>query len=68
MHVQVVDTGVVIPRQPGVAVYYSDSLQGLPPIFEQLLATAPVLHNLIIFLHIRQVCALATPCITNDAM
>lgn len=53
-----VDSGVVIPRQPGVAVYYRDSLLGLPPIFEQLLATAPVLHSLIIFLHIRQVCLL----------
>ncbi|EIE20093.1 potassium transporter, partial [Coccomyxa subellipsoidea C-169] len=53
-HAQVLSTGVTVPRQPGVAVYYSDSLRGLPPIFEQLLSTAPVLHKLIIFLHIRQ--------------
>ena len=52
---QVLATGAVVGVLPGVAVYYSDSLAGLPPVFEQLLATAPALHRVIIFLHIRQV-------------
>ena len=52
---QVLGTGAVVGLLPGVAVYYSDSLTGLPPVFEQLLDTAPALHRVVVFLHIRQV-------------
>ena len=51
---QILATGAVVSLLPGVAVYYSDSLAGLPAVFEQLMETAPALHKIIVFLHIRQ--------------
>ena len=65
---QVLSTGVTVFRQQGVALYYSDSLRGLPPIFEQLLSTAPVLHKLIIFLHIRQVRCFPSPAAFSEVL
>jgi hypothetical protein len=52
---KVTSSGVAVSRLPGLAVYYTDTLKGLPQVFEQLLATAPTLHKVIVFLHIRQV-------------
>ena len=52
---QVTSSGVAVSRLPGLAVYYTDTLKGLPQVFEQLLATAPTLHKVVVFLHIRQV-------------
>lgn len=52
---QVTSSGVAVSRLPGLAVYYTDTLKGLPQVFEQLLATAPTLHKAVVFLHIRQV-------------
>lgn len=49
---------MAVSRLPGLAVYYTDSLRGLPQVFEQLLDTAPTLHRIVVFLHIRQVCDL----------
>jgi hypothetical protein len=52
---QITSSGVAVSRLPGLAVYYTDTLKGLPQVFEQLLATAPTLHKAVVFLHIRQV-------------
>ena len=45
---------MAVSRMPGLAVYFTDSLRGLPQVFEQLLDTAPTLHRVVVFLHIRQ--------------
>ena len=52
---QVSSSKVAVSRFPGLAIYYTDTLKGLPQVFEQLLATAPTLHRIVVFLHIRQV-------------
>ena len=46
---------MAVSRFPGLAIYYTDTLKGLPQVFEQLLDTAPTLHRIVVFLHIRQV-------------
>lgn len=52
---QVTSSKMAVSRFPGLAIYYTDTLKGLPQVFEQLLDTAPTLHRIVVFLHIRQV-------------
>ncbi len=52
---QVSSSETAVSRFPGLAIYYTDALKGLPQVFEQLLDTAPTLHRIVVFLHIRQV-------------
>ena len=54
-YVQVCSSKMAVSRFPGLAIYYMDALTSLPQVFEQLLATAPTLHRIVVFLHIRQV-------------
>ena len=51
----VVSSGQTLLRAPGAAVYYADNLHNLPPAFVKLLSTFPTVHNVSIFLTIRQV-------------
>ena len=51
----VISSGQTLLRAPGAAVYYADNLHNVPPAFVKLLSTFPTVHNVSIFLTIRQV-------------
>ncbi|XP_035547176.1 potassium transporter 19-like [Juglans regia] len=36
-------------RIPGVAIFYSELVQGIPPIFERYVANVPTLHSVLVF-------------------
>ena len=50
----VISNGQPLLRAPGAAVYYADNLHNLPPAFVKLLSSFPTVHNVSIFLTIRQ--------------
>jgi KUP system potassium uptake protein len=51
----VISSGQTLLRAPGAAVFYADNLHNVPPAFVKLLSTFPTVHNVSIFLTIRQV-------------
>ncbi|XP_074353885.1 potassium transporter 5-like, partial [Apium graveolens] len=42
-----------VSRLPGIAVFYSELVQGIPPIFGQYVSNVPVLHSLLVFVSIK---------------
>ncbi|KAJ4956847.1 hypothetical protein NE237_013630 [Protea cynaroides] len=40
-------------RIPGLAIFYSELVQGIPPIFEQYIANVPALHSLLVLVSIK---------------
>ncbi|GAB2301013.1 hypothetical protein Dimus_035049 [Dionaea muscipula] len=38
-----------VHRIPGIAIFYSELVHGVPPIFEHYLVNVPALHNIVIF-------------------
>ncbi|XP_027181886.1 potassium transporter 5-like [Coffea eugenioides] len=40
-------------RMPGLALFYSELVQGIPPIFEHYLANVPALHSILVFVSIK---------------
>ncbi|KAL1829420.1 potassium transporter 5 [Daucus carota subsp. sativus] len=40
-------------RIPGIAVFYSELVQGIPPIFTQYVSNVPVLHSVLVFVSIK---------------
>ncbi|KAL4305224.1 hypothetical protein HN51_039226 [Arachis hypogaea] len=40
-------------RLPGLAMFYSELVQGVPPIFKHYVANVPALHSLLIFVSIK---------------
>ena len=49
------DSDMRVLRVPGLAIYYSEQLDGVPESFRRFLQKTPVLHEAIIFLTVRQV-------------
>lgn len=49
------ESDMKILRVPGLAIYYSEQLDGVPESFKRLLLKTPVLHETIVFLTVRQV-------------
>lgn len=49
------DNDMSIVRVPGLAIYYSEHLDGVPQSFKRFLRKTPVLHNTVVFLTVRQV-------------
>ncbi|KAA8549185.1 hypothetical protein F0562_000869 [Nyssa sinensis] len=42
-------------RIPGLAVFYSELVHGIPPIFKHYVANVPALHSLLVFVSIKSV-------------
>nr|XP_027082173.1 potassium transporter 5-like [Coffea arabica] len=40
-------------RMPGLALFYSELVQGIPPIFEHYLENVPALHSILVFVSIK---------------
>ncbi|KAG4174357.1 hypothetical protein ERO13_A11G115950v2 [Gossypium hirsutum] len=40
-------------RIPGIAVFYSELVQGIPPIFEHYVSNVPALHSIIVFVSVK---------------
>lgn len=40
-------------RIPGLAIFYSELVQGIPPIFGHYMANVPVLHSVLVFVSIK---------------
>ncbi|XP_042475848.1 potassium transporter 5-like [Macadamia integrifolia] len=40
-------------RIPGLAIFYSELVQGIPPIFEHYIANVPALHSVLVFVSIK---------------
>ncbi|KAL3827849.1 hypothetical protein ACJIZ3_016651 [Penstemon smallii] len=40
-------------RLPGMAIFYSELVHGIPPIFEHYIASVPALHSILIFVSIK---------------
>ncbi|KAF7818227.1 potassium transporter 5-like [Senna tora] len=40
-------------RIPGLAMFYSELVQGIPPIFKHYVANVPVLHSVLVFVSIK---------------
>ncbi|CAN0923129.1 Potassium transporter 5 [Linum grandiflorum] len=49
----VANTEVNLSRLPGLALFYSELVQGIPPIFSHYLANVPALHSLLVFVSIK---------------
>ncbi|GLT27430.1 hypothetical protein SLA2020_024270 [Shorea laevis] len=46
-------TGMQISRFPGLALFYSDVVQGIPPILKQYLENIPPLHSVLVLVSIK---------------
>ncbi|RDX60800.1 Potassium transporter 5, partial [Mucuna pruriens] len=46
-------SGTNIARLPGLAIFYSELVQGIPPIFKHHVANIPVLHSVVVFVSIK---------------
>ncbi|CAN1253349.1 Potassium transporter 18 [Linum perenne] len=42
-----------LSRLPGLALFYSELVQGIPPIFSHYLANVPALHSVLVFVSIK---------------
>ncbi|KAG1338641.1 hypothetical protein COCNU_04G009470 [Cocos nucifera] len=42
-----------VQRIPGIAFFYSELVQGIPPIFEHYVANVPALHSVLVFVSIK---------------
>lgn len=42
-----------VRRIPGIAFFYSELVQGIPPIFEHYVANVPALHSVLVFVSIK---------------
>ncbi|XP_008802129.2 potassium transporter 5-like [Phoenix dactylifera] len=42
-----------VRRIPGIAFFYSELVQGVPPIFEHYVANVPALHSVLVFVSIK---------------
>lgn len=40
-------------RMPGLALFYSELVQGIPPIFEHYLENVPAIHSILVFVSIK---------------
>ncbi|KAJ4968236.1 hypothetical protein NE237_014937 [Protea cynaroides] len=40
-------------RIPGLAIFYSELVHGIPPIFEQYIANVPAVHSVLVFVSIK---------------
>ncbi|KAM1697205.1 hypothetical protein TB1_030650 [Malus domestica] len=40
-------------RMPGLAIFYSEIVQGIPPIFDHYAANVPALHSVLVFVSIK---------------
>ncbi|KAL3827848.1 hypothetical protein ACJIZ3_016650 [Penstemon smallii] len=40
-------------RLPGLAIFYSELVHGIPPIFEHYIANVPALHSILVFVSIK---------------
>ncbi|XP_058082734.1 potassium transporter 5-like [Magnolia sinica] len=40
-------------RLPGIALFYSELVQGIPPIFKQYIANVPALHSVLVFVSVK---------------
>lgn len=48
-------SGQPVARFPGVGLYYSELLEGVPPVLVRFLSLSPAIHEVVIFLTIRGV-------------
>ncbi|XP_062144714.1 potassium transporter 5-like [Alnus glutinosa] len=46
-------TGTNICQIPGLAIFYSELVQGIPPIFKHYVANVPALHSILVFVSIK---------------
>ncbi|KAJ1402337.1 Potassium transporter [Sesbania bispinosa] len=46
-------TGTDLHRMPGLALFYSELVQGIPPIFKHYVANVPALHSVVVFVSIK---------------
>ncbi|KAL4603637.1 hypothetical protein ACB092_10G138900 [Castanea dentata] len=46
-------TGTNINQMPGLAIFYSELVQGIPPIFKHYVSNVPALHSVLIFVSIK---------------
>ncbi|KAG9443741.1 hypothetical protein H6P81_015081 [Aristolochia fimbriata] len=42
-----------VKRLPGLALFYSELVQGIPPLFDLYIANVPALHSVLVFLSIK---------------
>ncbi|KAF7804831.1 potassium transporter 5-like [Senna tora] len=42
-----------VSRIPGLAIFYSELVQGIPPIFKHYVANVPALHSVLVFVSIK---------------
>ena len=45
--------GISLHRIPGLAIFYSELVQGIPPIFKHYVANVPALHSVLVFVSIK---------------
>ncbi|XVF21921.1 hypothetical protein REPUB_Repub12eG0130600 [Reevesia pubescens] len=48
-----ISTSKNICRIPGIAIFYSGLVQGIPPIFEHYVSNVPALHSILVFVSIK---------------
>ena len=46
-------TGTNINQMPGLAIFYSELVQGIPPIFKHYVENVPALHSVLVFVSIK---------------
>ncbi|TKY52538.1 Potassium transporter 5 [Spatholobus suberectus] len=46
-------TGTNLVRMPGLAIFYSELVQGIPPIFKHYVTNIPALHSVVVFVSIK---------------
>jgi KUP system potassium uptake protein len=46
-------TGTNFGQIPGLAIFYSELVQGIPPIFKHYVANVPALHSILVFVSIK---------------
>ncbi|KAI3432754.1 hypothetical protein D9Q98_004295 [Chlorella vulgaris] len=52
---RLVDSGVPVARVPGLGIYYTELLRGVPPVLERYMSLLPAIHSVVIFLTVRMV-------------
>ncbi|XP_022758031.1 potassium transporter 5-like [Durio zibethinus] len=48
-----ISTNKNLCRIPGIALFYSELVQGIPPIFEHYVSNVPALHSILVFVSIK---------------
>ncbi|KAI3995241.1 hypothetical protein MKX01_032043, partial [Papaver californicum] len=51
--VKVITGNTKLCRMPGLAMFYSELVHGIPPIFEHYVANVPALHSVLVFVSIK---------------